>query len=1440
MLEAAAVCVPAENEACDPEATTLRTVRNSYDLRGRAVRAAVHAPGSSEPLASSWSTYDALGRPRTTTTDPDPAALPGGAYESAEHLHLLSQTVYDDRGRPTKTVSPDGRAVCTTYDTLDRPVTVRRAASPDTGGAACPAETAGDLVASTVLDVMDRPYKSLDGNGGATYRWYDGIGRLRFVSDGKPSFAPDTVAPVFAGSLVEPTPSTSGWYSEVSYDSSGRPVRERFWGRRIWGAETGEGYLRWTWTAFDNLGRRTRSSVAFDETGVTYYPSGCVEQCLSAPEEFPAGAGASSSIEYGEDGKARATLDPMGRRTEILYDAFGRPYRQLGPAAGEWRDFAEATYDSAGRVTAVSRTTHDPSGNPHVETSARRFDAWGRVGTAIGDPGDPAETDRNRITTFEYDPLDRLQRSVRRWTVADGYTALDPGDRIARWEYDRAGRVLRVRRRQDANLASENDWATTSYGYTRDGQVSSMTDAAGNVSEWTYRTNGLLESMLHPAAEGSPRQCTVVAEHDGNGNPTRIEQRRDCLATGTPTLVFALQYDERNRLVRRDGSIENPPDPAVEFFGTAWQSFSYDDLGRIVKATDYTPPGGDIAAGSENLIVERLFDTGGRLRRENQIFPVGGRATSHFLDFAYEADGFRTLLTYPETKDLSGQTVARYSVSASADALGRLSAVSAPAVPGFAGGEAATVLSYGYSGAKPWQRTQGNRTEARFWDSNSESLWDGLGQLRGLDVVDLDTAGAFVSFRYGHDRVGNRTYEQRLHEPLPEGKHRTRAYRLDLLDRMTGWREGAMSSGSPILPEAYDPTDPAILPNQTDGESWTLDLLGNWTTKATGISDPTPDTYEKNALNQYESVDPDGAGPETPKLFDHDWLGQLRSNQASNQRYVWDLFGRLTKVLDGNGSPIAVYRYDAFNRRVEKRVISGLASDPVTRFVYDGWRAIEERALEDLIPSGQREIVRARYGYGNGLDEVAWMDRDVPMLGGEPDPGGVPAGTNWRRYYLHQDSLGSVVAATEGAREVGAPLVTAERYTYASYGMTTAWEGNGGWSASSSTYTTEWAAQSRISLPYLYTGQRFDQETGLYYYKNRYYDPARGRFLRRDPIGLSGGPNLYEYAGSSPGMATDPMGLATWDPLAKSIERAHWKGTRINGKYQPTRPDRRRAFIPGAGLVDLDGFVGPYFRRKGHRDGGLEDDPGLGDGLSYENWDWILRDGAESGSSEEKSEPIHTNFVDYAHVFADDPGPSDGSWWRDAQAGISHSSAHVRWADYEWWAMRMFGEFYTQSFMFISPQLAAAMAMYEAYQNGMQWHTVLGVAPLFGQARKVVAAARGVIRIPYGTAVQSASRAAGEARQAVEGGATLYRGGTLGKSAGPEGQFWSLENPLSPGYAQRYGTPGSAFDFVETGHLPPGTNFITREAPGLGAHAGGAIEVVVDPGAVSLIGFYMP
>ena len=64
------------------------------------------------------------------------------------------------------------------------------------------------------------------------------------------------------------------------------------------------------------------------------------------------------------------------------------------------------------------------------------------------------------------------------------------------------------------------------------------------------------------------------------------------------------------------------------------------------------------------------------------------------------------------------------------------------------------------------------------------------------------------------------------------------------------------------------------------------------------------------------------------------------------------------------------------------------------------------------------------------------------------------------------------------------------------------------------------------TCPFIFTGQRFDAETGLYYYKRRYYSPVLGRFLSRDPIGFNGGINPFELVGGKPTLATDPRGLA--------------------------------------------------------------------------------------------------------------------------------------------------------------------------------------------------------------------------------------------------------------------------------------------------------------------------
>lgn len=84
-----------------------------------------------------------------------------------------------------------------------------------------------------------------------------------------------------------------------------------------------------------------------------------------------------------------------------------------------------------------------------------------------------------------------------------------------------------------------------------------------------------------------------------------------------------------------------------------------------------------------------------------------------------------------------------------------------------------------------------------------------------------------------------------------------------------------------------------------------------------------------------------------------------------------------------------------------------------------------------------------------------------------------------------------------------------------------------------------------VTNPYQYTGRDYDPETGLRYYRGRYYDGGTGKFINEDPIGFAGGANFYAYAGSSPTNFIDPSGLLQGD----------------NGKLQPKPWDFRDIII---------------------------------------------------------------------------------------------------------------------------------------------------------------------------------------------------------------------------------------------------------------------------------------
>jgi RHS repeat-associated protein len=103
-------------------------------------------------------------------------------------------------------------------------------------------------------------------------------------------------------------------------------------------------------------------------------------------------------------------------------------------------------------------------------------------------------------------------------------------------------------------------------------------------------------------------------------------------------------------------------------------------------------------------------------------------------------------------------------------------------------------------------------------------------------------------------------------------------------------------------------------------------------------------------------------------------------------------------------------------------------------------------------------------------------------------------------YYYLYDQLGSVIGLTNGAGTVVAT------YRYDPWGNLMSSTGS-------------------IENPFRFTGREWDAETGLYFYRTRYYDPEVGRFIQRDKIGLAGGWNFYTYAADNPLRWIDPDGL---------------------------------------------------------------------------------------------------------------------------------------------------------------------------------------------------------------------------------------------------------------------------------------------------------------------------
>jgi RHS repeat-associated protein len=96
---------------------------------------------------------------------------------------------------------------------------------------------------------------------------------------------------------------------------------------------------------------------------------------------------------------------------------------------------------------------------------------------------------------------------------------------------------------------------------------------------------------------------------------------------------------------------------------------------------------------------------------------------------------------------------------------------------------------------------------------------------------------------------------------------------------------------------------------------------------------------------------------------------------------------------------------------------------------------------------------------------------------------------------------------------------------------------------------------------YGYTGRESDEQTGLYYYRARWYDASIGRFISEDPVGFGGGDvNLYAYVKNNPLNLIDPEGTQ----FRADRDRP---GDQYPGMKKPYQPDRS-----GGAACALDGF----------------------------------------------------------------------------------------------------------------------------------------------------------------------------------------------------------------------------------------------------------------------------
>jgi RHS repeat-associated protein len=1079
------------------------------------------------------------------------------------------QYTYDSNAHPVTVVAPDGATTTYSYD----PATLKVSSVTDSnlhttnlqydseGNLTQLTDALGHITTYTYEPVFNQMTSLTDPNGHTTTYTYDGRGNRLSETDplgGTRSWAYDPHGNVLTA--TDKDGNTTGFV----YDSFGNLQQSNdarsdvtIYTYDVMGNRTSmtDANSHSTSYQYDSLYRLTKQTDALG--GTRRYTYDGESNRLKVVDED------SHATTYAYDLRRRMikTTDALGRSTSYTYDANNNQL-SVTDRNGHSTIYAYDVQNRLIRTTDalghVSTSTYDGAGNRQSATDAdghtttylydsldRRTQAkdalsevtrWGYdltglpghsecTGPSLGSKYVTAYIDANgKATYYCYDGLDRLIIEIHK-QGSTAYT-ITANDAVTYFTYDANSNRLTL---------TEPDGNVTTYAYDALNRETRSVNAAGDTTVTTYDPVGNIHTLSTPNSNVTTNSYNAL---------NRLVQQVDSQA-----IVQTTAYDPAgNVLSRFDGNgnglsyAYDSDNRAINMTDSLGKStvFAYDPVGNLRSKTDRV---GNVTTYRYDAIDRRVAVTDAQPATTRYQYDNVGNLTTltdakgHATTFTYDAVNRRIAERYADLShntvtytydavghrssrtDQKGQTTA-YTYSDLYFLLQRNYPVSPADVFTYdlsgrllSGVRGTWIDTYTYDGGnRVIQSVQNGRTIR--YTYNVPGRVRVIGYPGGRSITEqrdfrdslstVNDGGPTSIVRYTYDaaeRVRSRLYRNGT---VASYNYNANNWDTSLTHTMganliVGFTYAYDNEGNKAYEQkihdsahsegyAYDPVYRLIdykvgtvvgstITMVTTQTTYSLDPLGNWNSK---VTDTVTQTRTHSPSNEILSINT------TPVVSD---FNGNTSDDGTNL-YSYDEENRLVQVsAKSTHAVLGQYQYDAFGRRVAETDNFGVK----TLFYYDGWRTVEEQSSTG--------VTQATYVFGNYLDETLTMDR------------------SGQAFYYHQNSLFSPYALSDSAGN------GVEGYSYEVYGYQTLHlPGPDGklWTADDVVLP---GAKSSHGNPFLLTGQRYDPETGLLYYRARNYDPLKGRFLQRDPLESLIRPNLYEYVLDRPTRYTDPDGL---------------------------------------------------------------------------------------------------------------------------------------------------------------------------------------------------------------------------------------------------------------------------------------------------------------------------